>query len=164
MMYSVNPELALVSVFPVASGVLLIIFFSKSIKHFFVRRQTILGEANSRILETIYGHTTVRLFGAQQQALEAFDEVNADLTENLDKSSRYSSIIPSLMGLITNICYVILCSYGMMMVLHGKATFGTIVGFLVYMKIFTGPVTDLVSSISVFNQVNAATERIFDIL
>lgn len=164
MMFVINPELAAVSIFPIESGVLLVLFFSKSIKRFFFARQRMLGAANSGIMDCIYGHTSIKLFGAEEQTLEGFEEVNNGLTDNLEKSYRYSSIIPSIMDLITNISYVILCGYGALMVLDGKATFGVIVGFLVYMKLFTSPVTEFASSLSTFNQVNAATSRVFDIL
>lgn len=137
MMFAINPELTAVSIFPIETGIILVVFFSKSIRHFFFSRQKMLGTANSSIVNSIYGHTAIKLYNAEEQVTGGFAAANDDLTANLDRSQRYSSIIPAVMDLITNISYVVLCGYGALMVINGKATVGTIVGFLVYMKLLT---------------------------
>ena len=164
MMAYTNAELAVVCTLPIVSAVLITLFFSKSLDRYYKRQSKDLGEVNNRILESFYGYLTIRASSSEGKFFKEFQELNLDMGKKMYKLMNYASLIPSMMGFITNVGYVTICGYGLMMIADGRATFGLIIGFLVYMRLFTQPISDISATAVALKELQSASDRVFEVL
>jgi ATP-binding cassette subfamily B protein len=142
-------------------GMNLIIRISQ--KHF-VARQVYLGRINGHVEETFAGHDIVKAYNGEEEALAVFDELNEKLyTSNL-MSQFLSGIMNPLMTLVGNIGYVAVCVEGAILTARGDISFGVIVAFIIYVKLFTQPLSMVAQSITELQSAAAAAERIFGFL
>ncbi len=164
MMLITNTELAVASIFPIASGLMIMLFMTRRTQRYFVEEQRVLGETNSRLIESFHGHSVIKTFCAEKEAEDDFREVNGKLIGLGRTTGIYTSLFPAMMGFVTNICYITVCGYGMVMVLDGRAEFGQVVAFLVYVKLFTDYVLQMSRAMTSYAKLSAAATRIFEIL
>ncbi len=164
MMFIISEELALISVFPIASAVLLIVFYAKTMDKYYYKQSKNLGKANDRIVETFKGHAVIKTTSSEEGASKQFDKLNGIIKKRTGKLLNGVTLIPSMMRFVTNLGYVSICGYGILMIEEGRATFGILIAALVYMKLFTQPIDDLAAvSLSVKN-LEGASDRIFEVL
>jgi len=163
MMYT-NFTMAMVAVLSTALGfVIMIVIMSRSQKYFNAQ-QNYLGEMNGHITETYSNFSIVRSYNGDKKARKEFDEINDNLQHSGFIAMFLSGTMMPIMGFIGNLGYVLVCVVGAMMVLDGTATVGTIVAFMIYIRLFTNPLQQMSQGLTVMQSVAAAAERIFGFL
>lgn len=164
MMFSINVTMTLSGILATIVGfVLMVVIISKSQKYF-ERQQVDLGKVNGLIEEVYSGQQVVKVYNATQQAKEEFNEINERLYENAWKSQFLSGLMMPLMSFIGNLGYVVVCIVGAMLVMNGTITFGVIVKFMVYIRLFTQPLSQIAQAATTLQSTAAAAERVFDFL
>ncbi len=164
MMLYTNIELAMVSAVPALIGFMVIYMLIKVSQKYFRIQQEKLGSMNSIVDENYRGHEIVRLYGGETSAWERFNKVNDNLYVSSLRSRFIAGLMMQFMNLISNIGYLTVCIFGSIMVLDGKIGYGTIVAFIVYVKLFTQPLIQLSESLGSVQMVVAASERVFEFL
>ena len=164
MMLYTNIELAMVSAVPALIGFVVIYMLIKVSQKYFRIQQEKLGSMNSIVDENYRGHEIVRLYGGETGAWERFNKVNDNLYVSSLRSRFIAGLMMQFMNLISNIGYLTVCIFGSIMVLDGKIGYGTIVAFIVYVKLFTQPLIQLSESLGSVQMVVAASERVFEFL
>ncbi len=164
MMLYTNIELAMVSAVPALIGFVVIYMLIKVSQKYFRIQQEKLGSMNSIVDENYRGHEIVRLYGGETSAWERFNKVNDNLYVSSLRSRFIAGLMMQFMNLISNIGYLTVCIFGSIMVLDGKIGYGTIVAFIVYVKLFTQPLIQLSESLGSVQMVVAASERVFEFL
>ncbi len=164
MMLYTNIELAMVSAVPALIGFVVIYMLIKVSQKYFRIQQQKLGSMNSIVDENYRGHEIVRLYGGETGAWERFNKVNDNLYVSSLRSRFIAGLMMQFMNLISNIGYLTVCIFGSIMVLDGKIGYGTIVAFIVYVKLFTQPLIQLSESLGSIQMVVAASERVFEFL
>ena len=164
MMLYTNIELAMVSAVPALIGFVVIYLLIKVSQKYFRIQQQKLGSMNSIVDENYRGHEIVRLYGGETGAWERFNKVNDNLYVSSLRSRFIAGLMMQFMNLISNIGYLTVCIFGSIMVLDGKIGYGTIVAFIVYVKLFTQPLIQLSESLGSVQMVVAASERVFEFL
>ena len=164
MMLYTNIELAMVSAVPALIGFVVIYILIKVSQKYFRIQQEKLGSMNSIVDENYRGHEIVRLYGGETSAWERFNKVNDNLYVSSLRSRFIAGLMMQFMNLISNIGYLTVCIFGSIMVLDGKIGYGTIVAFIVYVKLFTQPLIQLSESLGSVQMVVAASERVFEFL
>ena len=164
MMFHINPELALISIFPISSSMLLILFYAKTLDKYNYKHSKFLGRANDKIVENFYGHTIIKTTGSGERASRQFEKINGIIRKRTNRMLNGVLLIPSFMKFLTNVSYVSICGYGLLLVQDGDATFGTLVAALVYLRLFTEPIDDLSLVALSTKSLEAACDRVFDIL
>ena len=164
MMLTISWQLALVvmCVLPVSMGLSAFIM-SKSQKHF-KRQQDSLGNLNGHIEECYSGHTIIKVFNAEKRSVDQFVQINDELYKSAWKSQFLSGIMMPLMGFISNLAYVAICLLGGWLAVNGTLQVGDIQSFIIYIRQFTQPISQLATVMNTLQSTAAAAERVFEFL
>jgi len=164
MMFSINVIMALSGIFATLIGfVLMIIIIAKSQKYF-ARQQIDLGHINGQIEEVYSGHHVVKVYNATGQVKEEFNKINERLYDSAWKSQFLSGLMMPIMSFIGNLGFVVVCVVGAILVMNDYITFGVIVKFMVYIRLFTQPLSQIAQSATTLQSTAAASERVFEFL
>ncbi len=163
MMYT-SVELAMVSAVPSLIGFIIIFFLVRVSQKYFRIQQSKLGSMNSLVDENYRGHEIVRLYGGENGAWVRFNDINGNLYRSSLRTRFLAGMMSQLMNFISNMGYLTVCIFGSMMVMEGKIGYGTVVAFIVYVKLFTQPLIQLSEAMGSVQMVVAASERVFEFL
>ena len=164
MMFITNGIMALTAIISSILGfVLMIVIISKSQKYF-ESLQNGIGELNGHIEEMYSGHNVVKLYNGTQKAIEEFDNINDKLYDDARKSQFLSGLMHPLMGFIGNFGYVCVCIVGAILTMNDIIDFGVIVAFMLYIRLFTQPLSQFAQISSNLQSCAAASERVFEFL
>ena len=164
MMFYNNWIMALTGVGASVIGfVLMMLIMKKSQKHFTVQ-QNELGNINGHIEEIYSGHNVVKAYNGSAAAKATFEEINAKLYTSAWKSQFLSGLMMPLMNFIGNFGYVAVCIVGAALALNGTISFGVIVAFMIYIRLFTQPLSQLAQAFNNLQRTAAAGERVFAFL
>lgn len=136
---------------------------SKSQKYFVARQQS-LGQLNGYIEEVYSGHDVVRLSRANRQVRKNFEEMNRAVYDANRKSQFLSGVMQPLMNVVGNLGYVAVCVLGAALAIDGQITFGVITAFIMYVRLFTSPLSTLAQGMTQMQTAAAAGDRVFDFL
>ena len=75
-----------------------------------------------------------------------------------------SGLMQPLMGFIGNFGYVAVCIVGAILALNGEIMFGVIVAFMIYIRLFTNPLSQIAQAFTSLQSTAAAGERVFEFL
>ena len=162
MMFVTNPIMALTAIGASILGFILSFFLLKKSQKYFVQRQKELGDLNGHIEEIYSGHNVVKAYNGEESALLEFDQINERLYDCNRKSQFLSGIMQPLMNFIGNFGYVAVCVVGALLVMNGKTTFGVIVAFMIYVRLFTNPLSRIAQAMTTMQSILAAAERVFE--
>lgn len=164
MMFATNWIMAITGIVASLIGfALMIVILSKSQKYFLLQQQQ-LGELNGHIEEVYSGHDVVTVYNANKETTKKFDEINNKLYDSARKSRFLSGLMMPLMGFIGSFGYVAVCVVGAALVINGNITFGVIVAFMIYIRLFTNPLSTIAQAMTYIQSTAAASERVFDFL
>lgn len=164
MMIVINPLLALCAVVSTLLGFSLTTVIIKKSQKYFIAQQKNLGDINGIIEESYSGQTVIRAYNAQSEVEDKFDEVNSKLKKSAWKSRFTSGIMQPIMGFVSNFGYVVVCIVGAILVIKGKIGFGVIVSFMIYVRLFTNPLSQIAQTLTQLQSTVAAGERVFEFL
>ena len=164
MMFVTEWRLALISLGVTLVGMVLTVLIMSRSQKFFAARQTSLGELNGYVEEMYSGHSVVRISRAGRKAGEHFDGLNAAVYDANWRSQFLSGIMQPLMNIIGNIAYVAVCVFGSVLAMNGTIRFGVIVSFILYVRLFTSPLTQMAQGLTNMQTASASAHRIFDFL
>ena len=164
MMYVTNWILASVAVVSTLLGfVMMVLIISKSQKYFVIQQRE-LGLINGHIEEIYSGHEVVKAYNGENQAISYFDKINDRLFGSAWKSQFLSGLMMPLMAFIGNLGFVCVCVTGAALVLNGRIEFSVIVAFMVYVRLFAQPLSQIAQSFTSLQSAAAAGERVFEFL
>ncbi len=139
------------------------IILGKSQKYF-VQRQEELGDLNGYIEEIYSGHNVVKAYNGSNKAIEEFNSLNSKLFNSNRKSQFLSGIMHPLMAFIGNLGYVAVCVVGALLTMNNIISFGVIVAFIIYVRMFTNPLSQMAQAMTSLQSTAAASERVFEFL
>ena len=164
MMFVTNPIMAVTGIAASTVGFVFMFMILGKSQKYFVQRQEQLGDLNGYIEEIYSGHNIVVAYNGIDETNEEFDKLNNKLSVSSRKSQFLSGIMQPLMGFVGNLGYVAICIVGSYLVMNGKTTFGTIVAFMIYVRMFTRPLSQIAQSMTSLQSTVAAAERVFEFL
>lgn len=164
MMFITEWRLALITLGVTFIGLVLTVIIMKSSQRYFVDRQKSLGEINGFIEENYSGHEVIKVSRADKKIKNTFDRLNKNVYEANWKSQFLSGIMQPLMSIISNISYVAVCVVGSIFALKEGMDFGIIVSFILYVRLFTSPLTQIAQGLTNLQTATASAKRIFDFL
>lgn len=166
MMFKSNWILALTTIACSLLGFFLMgLILGKSQKYFNLKQQH-LGQLNGQIEEVYSNHTIVKSFNAENNEIKKFNKINAELYNDNWKSQFLSGMMQPIMNFVGNFCYVAIFVVGVALIINDfKAmTFGAIIAFTIYARLFSNPLTTFAQSMTSIQQASAASKRVFEIL
>ena len=164
MMFVTNSVMAITAILASLFGfVFMALVLAKSQKYF-VAKQNELGALNGHIEEVYSGLNVVKTYNGEKISNEKFDELNDKLYKANWKSGFLSGLMMPMMGFIGNFGYVAVCVVGALLALNGHISFGVIVAFIVYVRLFGSPLSQIAQAMTSLQSTAAASERIFEFL
>lgn len=164
MMFVTNYIMAITAIVASLLGfVLMFIILGKSQKYFSAR-QVELGKINGYIEEVYSGLNVVKTCNGKEESDKEFDKLNQKLYTCNRKSQFLSGLMPPIMSFIGNFGYVAVCIVGALLVSKDMITFGVIVAFIVYVRLFTNPLSQIAQAMTSLQTTLAASERVFEFL
>lgn len=164
MMFHTNWIMALSGIAATLIGFGLMTFIISHSQKYFIQQQQELGKINGHIEEIYAGHSVVKVYNGEKEAVKKFHEINNRLYNSAWKSQFMSGLMMPLMGFIGNFGFVVVCVVGAMLALNGKIEFGVIVAFMIYIRLFTQPLTQIAQAATSLQSTAAASERVFEFL
>ena len=164
MMFVTEWRLALVSLAVTLVGMVLTVLIMSKSQRYFTARQESLGALNGYVEEMYSGHQVVRISRAGDQVCQKFDGLNEAVYDANWKSQFLSGVMQPLMNVIGNVAYVAVCVLGSILAMNGTIKFGVIVSFILYVRLFTSPLTQIAQGMTNMQTASASAHRIFDFL
>lgn len=164
MMFITNWIMAITAIISSLIGFSLIAIILKKSQKYFTLKQKQLGDINGYIEEMYSGYNVVKAYNGNKSANIEFDKLNNNLYDSNKKSAFLSGLMPPIMGFVGNLGYVAVCIVGALLVSKGHISFGVIVAFMIYVRLFTNPLSQIAQAMTSLQSVAAASERVFDFL
>ena len=164
MMFVTNWIMALTAILSSLIGfIFMFIVLGKSQKYF-VARQEELGNLNGHIEEVYSGLNVIKAYNGKAESDKKFDEFNKKVYEANRKSQFLSGLMMPMMHFIGNFGYVAVCIVGALLVMNSTISFGVIVAFITYVRLFTSPLSQISQSMTGLQSTAAASERVFEFM
>lgn len=164
MMFITNYIMAITAIVASLLGfVLMFIILGKSQKYFTARQEE-LGNLNGHIEEMYSGLNVIKTYNGKEEAEKKFDELNLKVYECNRKSQFLSGLMQPIMFFVGNLGYVSVCVVGALLVSNNVISFGVIVAFIMYVRLFTNPLSQIAQSMTSIQTTAAASERVFEFL
>ncbi|MBR4685460.1 MAG: ABC transporter ATP-binding protein [Candidatus Methanomethylophilaceae archaeon] len=161
LMVFLDIHLTILSVAIAVVGFILVKTIAKRTQKYFRSQQKNLGAMNGLVEEQYTGHAVVTIYAGQKEAMDRFNKINDELGYTAFRSQFLGSVSAYLSGLISNVAYVLICVAGALLYMNGTITFGVIVAFMIYVKMFTSAFSQISNAIVSMQSVAAAAERVF---
>lgn len=164
MMFKTNWILAIVAIGASLIGFVLMMFIISHSQKFFTRQQKLVGDINGHVEEVYSGHNVVKAYNAEHSLYEKFNKINTELYSCMWKSQFMSGLMMPIMNFIGNLGYVAVCVVGATLAMNGTISFGVIVAFIMYVRLFTQPLSTIAQSATSLQSTGAACHRVFEFL
>ncbi|MDU2131702.1 MAG: ABC transporter ATP-binding protein [Finegoldia magna] len=156
--------LAITTILSSLVGFVFITIIMKKSQKYFKEQQQNLGDINGQIEEVYTGHNVIKAYNAGARAVDEFEQTNTKLYTSAWKSQFLSGLMMPIMQFAGNFSYVMVCIVGGALAINGKISFGVIVAFMIYVRLFTNPLSDIAQSFNTLQRAAAAGERVFEFL
>lgn len=164
MMFVTNWIMAIAAVLSTLIGFIVMMIIMKSSQKYFIMQQNKLAELNGVIEESYAGQSIIKTYNAKDEFKNKFEKVNEKLYVSGWKSQFISGAMQPFMGFIGNLGYVVVCVIGAVLLVKGKIDIGVITAFMMYIRLFTNPLSQIGQSMTSIQTAAAASERVFDFI
>ena len=164
MMFYNNVIMTVCAIASSLVGLLIMGAIMKVSQKYFSRQQIALGDVNGHVEEMYAGHTVVKAYCGEADSIRTFEKYNGDLYDSGWKSQFLSGLMMPLMNFVGNFGYVVVCVVGAVLAMDGKIEFGVIVAFMMYIRLFTQPLSQFAQAFQNLQRCAAASERVFSFL
>ena len=162
MMFWTNWIMALTAIFSSLLGFAGMTFILKNSQKYFLSRQEELGNLNGHIEEIYSGLNVVKVYNGKKEADKKFDELNKKVRNANQKSQFLSGLMQPIMNFIGNFGYLAVCIVGALLTMNDMISFGVIVAFITYVRLFTNPLSQIAQAMTSLQSTAAASERVFE--
>lgn len=164
MMFTINWLMTLVTLLIIPIAFIIIMVIIKRSQRYFKQQQDSIGNVNGHVEEMYGGHNIMKAFNGEAKSSEKFDGYNNTLFGSAWKSQFFSGMMMPMMFFIGNLGYVAVSVFGGWLTIQGKIAIGDILAFILYVRAFTQPISQLANISNVLQQTAAAAERVFEFL
>ena len=164
MMFVTNYIMALTAIISSLLGFFFMALILSKSQKYFTERQEQLGKLNGHIEEIYSGLNVIKAYNAKKLSDKKFDELNEKVMTANRKSQFLSGLMMPMMNFVGNLGFVAVCIVGAILTQKEIITFGVIVAFMTYVRLFTSPLSSIAQAMTSIQQIAASSERVFDFL
>ncbi len=164
MMFITNGIMAIVAIISSIIGFAFMLIVISHSQKYFLMLQNEIGDLDGHIEEMYSGHNVVKSYNGTDEANQKFEEINDKIYEHLRRGQFLSGLMHPFMAFIGNFGYVCVCIVGALLTMNNVIDFGVIVAFMLYVRLFTQPLTQIAQAFSNLQSTAAASERVFEFL
>ena len=162
MMFKTNFLMSITAIFSSLIGFVFMFKILGKSQKYFIARQKYLGDLNAHIEEVYSGLNVVKVYNGKNEANQKFDVLNNQVYNANRKSQFLSGLMMPLMNFIGNFGYVAVCIVGALLTMKGSISFGVIIAFMTYVRLFTSPLSQIGQAMTSLQTTAAASERVFE--
>lgn len=164
MMFKTNWVMAITAILSSLVGFVFMVLIMSRSQKYFAARQKWLGRVNGCVEEVYSGHSIIKAYNGGAQVKKEFEQLNEKLYESNWKSQFLSGLMMPIMNFIGNFGYVCVCVVGALLTMNDIISFGVIVAFMIYVRLFTNPLSQMAQALTSLQTTAAASERVFEFL
>ena len=164
MMVITNWTMALVAIITSLLGFIFMAIILKRSQKYFTMRQVELGNMNAHIEEVYSGITVVKAYDGKATSDKRFDSLNKKIRFANMHSQFLSGLMHPIMAFTGHLSYVSVCVAGALLTMNGSISFGVIVAFMVYVRLFSSPLSRIAQAVGGLQPAAAASERVFEFI
>lgn len=164
MMFVTNYIMAFTAIISTIIGFALMILIMKNSQKYFLARQIILGKVNGQVEEIYTNHSIVRVSNGIEENEESFKKINDKLFSSDWKSQFLSGLMQPIMAFIGNLGFAAVCVVGAVLMFYKQIDIGVITAFMIYVRLFSNPLSQIAQCNNYLQQASAASERVFEFL
>ena len=166
MMFITSWQLAIVAVATVPVSIILVLIIVSISQKYFKQQQNYLGAINGHIEEVFSSHNVIKAYNAEDKMINTFDGINRRIYGSAWRAQFLSGMMQPIMTFVGNLGYVGVCIVGgIIAIQNGDVTFiGVITSFMIYVRLFSQPLTQFSQVANTMQSTMAAAERVFDFL
>lgn len=164
MMFYTNWILAISAIFSSIFGFIFMLTVMKKSQKYFVEKQEELGNLNGHIEEIYSSLNVVKVYNGRKYATDKFSKYNNKLKTSNQKSQFLSGLMMPMMMFIGNFGFVIVCIVGALLAIEGHITFGVIIAFIMYVRLFNNPLSQIAQGLTYLQSIAASSERVFEFI
>ncbi|WP_438496509.1 ABC transporter ATP-binding protein [Paenibacillus sp. IHBB 3054] len=164
MMFKTNVIMTITAIVATVIGFGLMAVIMKKSQKYFQSQQEYLGKINGHVEEVYSGHTVVKAYNGESQMRSTFESLNMNLKDSAFKAQFLSGLMMPIMMFIGNLGFVAVCVAGAILAMNGTISFGVIVAFILYVRYFTQPLSQIAQAAQSLQSASAASKRVFEFL
>lgn len=164
MMFTINAVMALTAVGASVLGMVAMMLIMSRSQKYFLAQQIHLGAINGHVEEVYAGHNVVKVLGGEKNARRNFDKINGKLYKSAWRAQFLSGMMMPIMNFVGNFGFVAVCVVGGALAIAGKIQIGSIISFMIYIRLFTNPLSQIGQAMNSLQSAAAASERVFEFL
>ena len=164
MMLSISWQMTLMALVVIPLSLFLVTTVVKHSQKYFAKQQRSLGNVNGHIEEMYSGHIVMKAFNGEEKSIAQFAEYNDELYDSAWKSQFLSGLMQPIAMFVGNIGYVGVCILGGWLAMNGVIEIGDIQSFIIYVRNFNNPISQVAQTMNVLQSTAAAAERVFEFL
>ncbi|AIQ17319.1 ABC transporter [Paenibacillus sp. FSL H7-0357] len=164
MMFKTNVIMTITAIVATVIGFGLMAAIMKKSQKYFQSQQEYLGKINGHVEEVYSGHTVVKAYNGESQMRSTFESLNMNLKDSAFKAQFLSGLMMPIMMFIGNLGFVAVCVAGAILAMNGTISFGVIVAFILYVRYFTQPLSQIAQAAQSLQSASAASKRVFEFL
>ena len=162
MMFVTNWIMAVTAILSSLIGFIFMGLLLGKYQKYFTKRQEELGNMNGYIEEIYSGHNVVKAYNGDKLSRNEFNKLNTNLYTYNQKSAFLSGLMPPIMGFVGNLGYVAVCVAGALLAMNNVISFGVIIAFMIYVRLFTNPLSQIAQAMTNLQSTAASAERVFE--
>ena len=162
MMFVTNWIMAVTAILSSLIGFIFMGLLLGKSQKYFTKRQEELGNMNGYIEEIYSGHNVVKAYNGDKLSRNEFNKLNTNLYTYNQKSAFLSGLMPPIMGFVGNLGYVAVCVAGALLAMNNVISFGVIIAFMIYVRLFTNPLSQIAQAMTNLQSTAASAERVFE--
>ena len=162
LMFLSNWILAITAILSSLLGMAIALYVVKKSQEYYRIKQKALGQINGHVEEIYSGLNVVKTYNGQEESDKVFHKYNEKLFRAVRKSQFLSNTVMPLMNLTASFGFLAVSIVGSLLVIKQEITFGKVVEFIMYARMFSNPVSQIANSINALQSTSAASERVFE--
>jgi len=164
IVFSINPQLALITCIPIPFILLSGWIFSRKVRPNFRKMQKSQGELSAQLQDNFSGIQEIQAFGRQHSASQKVLNKGEDFTRNMLRALKLNAIFHPGVEFLTSIGSVIVVGFGGYLAFRNQLSVTDVVSFLLYLALFYAPITGVAHLLESAQQALAGAERVIEIL
>ncbi|MCC5933154.1 MAG: ABC transporter ATP-binding protein [Balneolales bacterium] len=163
-MFAMSWELTLVSISILPVLFYATFWFKSKVRVAFLDIRDWIARLNSFVQEHINGMSIVQLFGREKKEMQKFSAINNEHKAAHIRTIFYFAVFWPIVEVLSSLAMALVIWYGGASVLSGTLTFGILVAFIQYVRLFFLPIRDLSDKFNTLQSALASSERIFSVM
>ena len=164
IMFILNYKLSFIVLFAIIFMLFVTWFLAKSSRKTFADLQRQVSNINGYSQEMFSGQKVIKVFNHEKATMDGFLVYNDKLYDSAVRTNAYASMLMPINANLSYITYAIVSVVGAMMVIKNELSIGVLTSFLLYVRQFAGPVSNLSQQFNGIMMSLAGAERVFNLM